>query len=208
MQFRRLLVLAQVIILAITSPAAEPPKPPTFALLQTWAGPDAASLGFTQEKLLAFLAARKANLAAARQPQWSAWMTGFGSSMGPNLKAWTLTRRVEAGDLSAFPALQGMITEHLVGISTPRSGLKDRVISNPPYIPGIQMPDAFRIDSKSIFWASFRKTLKEIPDRKLPTGLHALWSYGTDPDQKDLILELAALVEAHPTLGNPVGEPW
>lgn len=210
MAIRNFLIAAQILAFAVSSLAADSPKPTSAALLKAWAGPDATALDFTYEKLSDFLAARKLNLNAARLPEWSAWMKGLESGKGKNLKAWALTRRVEAGDLLAFPALLSMVTSHLVGISTPASGQGDQVILSPPRVQGggLLMPDIFRIDPKSVFWASFRKTLKEIPDHKPPTGLYALWSYGLSPNQKDLILELAELVEAPPTLASPAGEPW
>jgi hypothetical protein len=79
---------------------------------------------------------------------------------------------------------------------------------NPPMVTGFQIPDALHIDHKSIFWRSLRKTLQENPERSLTTGLYSVWCYGTDPDQKDLILELAAHIEPTVTLRNPNADPW
>lgn len=186
-----------------------PPLPAPFALLQGWAGPDAAGLGFTQDQLLAFLQARSGDLRAARSEPWSGWLKRLEGASRPSLQAWALARRVEAGDYAAYPAFMEAVTEHLLGISKPGSGRSDRIISDPPSDRGVEkMPEALRLDHASPFWASLRKTLLADPKRQLNPGLYSIWCYGTHPDQKDLILELARRAEASATVQNPSPDPW
>lgn len=204
----------------------QPEKPPTFADFQAWAGKDAAGLGFTQEKLDAFLAARTTSLSAARQPEWTTWLKGLEQSRNPSLKAWALARQVEAGDYTAYPAFESILARNLLGRSKPGRGKEDLVIHDPPQTPlpaglpgpqtlnpfqrifGPWMPGALRIDHRSIFWRSLRKTLQESPDRQLSAGLYSVWCYGTNPDQKDLILDLAAHAQSPKTPSNPEADPW
>jgi hypothetical protein len=201
-----------LLILLLTAPlllGSEPtPTMPPFALLLAWAGPEAASLRFNKERVQAFLAARQTDLAAGRQPEWSAWLKGLEGTKNPSLRAWALARRVEAGDLTAYQGLQASITEHLLGISKPGSGRSDRIITNPPSVAKVMMPDALSIDHGSGFWRSLRKTLMAAPDRKLDAGLYSVWCFGTHPDQRDLILELAEHVEAIPGIQNMQADPW
>ncbi|WP_257308802.1 energy transducer TonB [Geothrix fuzhouensis] len=181
-----------------------------FALIQRWAGPGATQQGFTREQLEAFLADRQADLGAGRQPKWSAWLKGLEASSHPNLKAWALARRVEAGDYAAYPALQEALIAHLLGISRPGSGRDDRILTDPPTaaLRGFLMPETLRLDHESVFWRSLRKTLQTTPDWNLDGGMYAIWCFGTHPDQKDLILELAARADAHPTVRNQASDPW
>ena len=201
-------------------------KPPTFANFQAWAGKDAAGLGFTQEKLVAFLAARKANLNAARQPEWTTWLKTLEQTDNPSLKAWALARQVEAGDYTAYPTFESILARNLLGLSKPGRRDEDLVIHDPPQTPlpaclpgprilnprlrifGLEMPGALRIDHRSVFWRSLRKTLQESPDRRLSAGLYSVWCYGTHPDQRDLILELAAHAQSPKTHANPEADPW
>jgi len=200
--------IPMALLAVLPGQAADPPEPAPFALIQAWAGPDAASLGFTQERLSAFLKDRRADLTATRHPEWSEWLKGLAQAKRVSLKAWALARRVEAGDYGDYIGFQDAITEHLIGISKPGSGRTDKIITDPPKIPGFPMPDALRIDHESVFWRSFRKTLQAVPDRELSKGMYAVWCFGTHPDQKDLILELAARVQAPATLQNPLADPW
>lgn len=202
------LAIPMVLMAVLPGQAADRPEPASFALIQAWAGPDAASLGFTQERLSGFLKARRADLAAARQPEWSEWLKGLAQARQASLRAWALARRVEAGDYSDYIGFQNAITEHLNGISTPGGGWADKIVADPPKPPGLPMPDALRIDHESVFWRSFRKTLQSVPDRELSGNRYAVWCYGTHPDQKDLILDLATRVRAHATLKNPLADPW
>ena len=110
-------------------------KPPTFANFQAWAGKDAAGLGFTQEKLVAFLAARKANLNAARQPEWTTWLKTLEQTDNPSLKAWALARQVEAGDYTAYPTFESILARNLLGLSKPGRRDEDLVIHDPPQTP-------------------------------------------------------------------------
>lgn len=201
-------------------------KPPTFASLHAWAGKDAAGLGFTQEKLVAFLAARKTNLNAARQPQWTNWLKTLERTGNPSLKAWALARQVEAGDYTAYPAFQSALSEHLLGLSKPGIGAGDKIIHDPPgtllfadlpkpqpiiaqmRISVVAVPGALRISHQSVFWLSLRKTLQESPDRRLDAGLYSVWCYGTHPDQRDLILDIAAHAQSPKTPANPEADPW
>jgi hypothetical protein len=208
MHLRILSLFAMTLTMRILALAPVPSEPPIFALVQSWAGSDAAAKGFTREQVVAFLNARKADLTAARQPQWSDWLKGLEQVKGPSLKAWALARRVEAGDYTAYPAFQEAITEHLLGISKPGSGRSDLVITDPPRGMSAPMPDALCIDHASVFWRSLRKTLQATPDRTLNTGLYSVWCFGTHPDQKDLILELAAQVRTPLTIKNPHADPW
>lgn len=195
-------------VLAGTPSVAARPETPPFARLQAWAGPGSEALGFTADSLKDFLEARKADLSAARQPKWSDWLKRLAGSGSANLRAWALTRRVEAGSYEDFEAFQAAITEHLFGISKPGSGRDDRTITPPPFTGIRDMPDALHIDHRSAFWRSLRKTILGTPDRKLSPGLYSIWCYGTHPDQKDLILDLAAHVEAQPTVRTPTDDPW
>jgi len=193
---------------AIPGPLSPTPAAPTFANLRTWAGPDAESLGFTEEKVKAFLSARESDLGAARRTKWSVWLRMLGTSNNPSLRAWALTRRVEAGDYQDYAAFQDAITEHLLGLSKPGSGRLDRVIIDPPFIRDLRMPDALRIDHDSGFWRSLRNTVRNSPDHEVNTGLYSVWCYGTHPDQKDLILEVASQAQAKVTLKNRELDPW
>jgi len=204
---RHLLPLSVCVILPAAPPATPTPES-EFRLLQNWAGPAASRLGFTPESLKAFLADRRADLSAARQPAWSAWLKGLEASTNPSLRAWALARRVEAGDYDAYPALQEAITEHLLGISKPGSGRSDRIITDPPWTGTFRMPEPLRLDHASIFWRSLRKTLEASPERNLDGGTYAVWCFGTHPDQKDLILNLASQVQARPTVRNQQADPW
>lgn len=190
MRLRTLFSTTQAFALAVTASAVvQPPGPPTFGIVQNWAGADADAMGFTREQVEIFLAARKADLSAARQPQWSTWLKGLEQGKNPSLRAWALARRVEAGDYTAYPAFEDAITEHLLGISKPGSGRDDRIITDPPCIMGVPMPDALSIDHTSVFWRSLRKTLQSTQDRKLNTGLVV------DPQGK-------------PISARPVPGPW
>lgn len=207
----RLPFLAHLVMatgLALSLQADAPAGMPRFAALQAWAGPDAEDLGFTQEKLNHFLTDRMENLSAARLPEWSGWLKGLERSKSPNLKAWALTRQVEAGDYGSFAALQNAINEHLLGISKLGNARDDRIITTPPTSVVAGMPDALHIDHRSVFWRSPRKSLQETPEHKLTPGLYSIWCYGTHPDQKDLIFELAAQVGTTVTVRNPDKDPW
>jgi len=193
---------------ASTAPVEALPKPPTFAFLQAWAGPDAVGLGFTEDRITAFLHARKADLSAARQPEWSAWLKHLAQAKGPSLRAWVHARRIEAGDYTDFPAFQDALAAHLLGISKAKSGRSDQVLTNPPDLNQLSLPETCRIDHDSPFWRSLRKTLQAKPDRKLDAGLYAVWCYGTHPDQRDLILELAAQVQTPSSVKNLDADPW
>jgi len=208
MRLRLLAIATSTLAVAASPPTIVFPGPPTFATIQAWAGPDAPALGFTLEKLVDFLIARKTDLKSARQPRWSEWLKGLEQSKSPSLRAWALARRVEAGDYSAFLDLQDVITEHLLGVSKPGSGRSNCIITNPPSTVIFAMPDALRIDHASVFWRSLRQTLQSIPDRRIDDRMYSVWCYGTHPDQKDLILELAAQVQTPVTLRNSAADPW
>lgn len=195
-------------LLAPALGAAVPREPAPFVLTQRWAGAESESLGFTRGQLQAFLSARSTNLRTAQAEPWSAWLKGLEKTRNPSLRAWALARRVEAGDYSAYPAFQEAITDHLLGISKPGSGRRDRIVSDPPHEHGLPMPDALRIDHGSVFWASLQKTLRTHPRRKLEAGMYSVWCYGTHPDQRELILEVAAHVESLAGLRNPAPDPW
>lgn len=205
--FRGLALLPLCAILP-AAPSGNPTPEADFRRLQDWAGHGAASLGFTLESLKGFLAERAADLSAGRQPAWSTWLKRLETSTGPNLRAWALARRVEAGEYAAYPALQEAITEHLLGISKPGSGRLDRIVTDPPWTASIRMPETLRLNHASVFWRSLRKTLESTPERKLDGGTYAIWCFGTHPDQKDLILDLAAQVQALPTVRNQQADPW
>lgn len=208
MRIRGFLLTALALVPAVFSRAADSPKPPTFALLLSWAGPDAVALGFKEDQIAAFLQARKADLRAGHQGPWSDWLKALEKAKSPSLRAWALARRVEAGDFTAYGSFEGAISEHLLGISKPGSGRGDQIITDPPRVKALELPDALRIDHQSPFWQALRKTVQSTPDRKLDAGLYAIWCYGTHPDQKDLILELAAHVESRLTVLNPNPDPW
>ena len=200
-------------LLFFASQAWTQPVPPAipapFAHMQRWAGPDAPALGFTQEKLKDFLQARATDLQAARSEPWSTWLKQLEGSSCPSLRAWALARRVEAGDFAAYAAFQNAVMEHLMGISKPGSGLSGRAIREPPGDLAIKdMPGSLHIDHASPFWASLREAVLGSPDRHVGSNLYAIWCYGTHPDQKDLILEIARQVEAPSTLRNPFHDPW
>lgn len=193
---------------------AQDPAPPVlpirvpFAPLAAWAGPDAASKGFTEARLAEFLGARRTDLTAAARAPWSDWLRGLESSTNPSLSAWALARRVEAGDLAAYPAYEAALAEHLLGITTPGSGRQDKVITRVPFSPGWGMPGPLVLSPASSFWHSLRKTILERADRKVEPGLYNVWCWGTHPNQRDLILEVAAQVQALPTVSNRNPDPW
>jgi len=207
---RRLLppMLALVLLGMPQALGGAPARLPTFADIQAWAGPDAAALGFTEDKLEAFMRARRTDPSAARQPEWSTWLKALEPSKSPSLRAWALTRRVEAGDYSCYPALQEAAVEHLLGLSKPGSGRGNQVIVTNPIGLDARLPGPLQIDHRSPFWPSLRKTLLETPERTVSTGLYAIWCYGTHPDQRDLILELASFVKNPRTIRNPQADPW
>ncbi len=179
-----------------------------FPRIAQWAGSDAASLGFSEEALAGYLAARKKDLRTGAHPPWSDWLKKVEVSANPSLRAWALARRVEAGDYSSYQAFQVGISDHLLGISTPGSGRLDKVISSPPYVHGWAMPDPLQLDHASVFWSSLRKTLQERFDRSVDENLYSIWCWGTHPDQRDLVLEIAAKVQARPSLANRAPDPW
>jgi hypothetical protein len=173
-----------------------------------WAGADAGQVGFDRERLEGFLKARAEDLGTARQAPWSEWLQGLARTQNPSLRAWALARRVEAGDYGAYQAFRDALAEHVLGLTKPGSGRRDRIVVNPPGVLGLAMPDALQLDHGSPFWRSLRKTLEAAPERKLDAGLYTVWCYGTHPDQRDLILDLAAHIEAPRTVRNPASDPW
>lgn len=208
MQPRHLLSFLLCPVLAASTPATLPSIETDFPLVQRWAGSDAPSMGFTREQLVAFMAARVGDLTVGKQAPWSDWLKGLDRSHNPSLKAWALARRIEAGDYQAYPDFQQAVAEHVLGISKPWSGRTDKVLTDPPRTFTLPMPRTLAIDHDSVFWLSLRRTIQSTPRRQLEGGLYTVWCYGTHPDQRDLILELAAYVQTTVTTRNATPDPW
>lgn len=166
-----------------------------------WAGPDGIASGFTQERVEAFLEARRASV-VMRGPML-AWLKQLSIAKTPSVRAWALARRLESGDFEAFNDYRQRMMEHLAGLSRPRVGPSDQAIQSPPYLPS-----ALVIDQASPFWPSFQVTLRNALNEPLDASVYAVWCYGTAPNQRALILEEAAKVYAKVTPRNPKADPW
>ena len=198
--------LAMLFPLLLQSAApASPPGVPAPTVL-TWAGPEGVQAGFTEAQALAFLEARKADLAAGKQEPWAGWLKGLAAVDNPSLRAWAMTRQLEAGEYGALGALEGFIVSHVPGLA--KAGAGPAPILNPPWHPRLHLPSTLVVDPASPFWKALANTLHRSPDMALDSGLYALWTFGTDPGQRGLILELAAHVKTPVTQANPSPDPW
>ena len=177
--------------------------PDTFDAFRAWTGADVDT--FTNgEQLADFLAERAQSLAAASNPKWSAWLKNMGLSESLNLRAWAGARRLEAGDLSAYTEYESTIFNHVLAISKPGRS-QNRLHIFPPN--NHIFPSALHIDNKSIFWASFEKTIRHDPTMFLSEKLYAIWCFNTDVDQKELIYDLAKNVLLK-GMGKKHASPW
>ena len=183
---------------AIAGAQLPPDAPARWA---AWAGPEGIALGFTSERVEAFLDARKAAV-VSRGPVL-AWLKKLSEAKDPSVRAWALARRLESGDFLVFNEYRQRLMEHLVGLSRQRVGPGDQAIQDPPYLPS-----ALVISQASPFWPAFQVTLQKSLHEPMDASVYAVWCHGTAPNQRALILEEAARVNPKMTPNNPKADPW
>jgi hypothetical protein len=110
-------------------------------------------------------------------------------------RASALARRLEAGDLTCYPEYEEMIMAHVWAISKPGhssgkigSGASMTVLSGHPSLSPLY------IDNRSIFWASFEKTVRQDPNLNITNGMYSIWCFNTHPNQRELIFDMAKMV--------------
>jgi len=173
------------------------------ASLTKWAGPEGVAQGFTPDRLQAFLEARRVAVLEPLPAPVMAWLKELGDGPVPSLAAWALARRLEAGDFAAFPAYKERLFDHVYGISKPGSGRGNAVLQDPPFLAR-----ALAVDPAAPFWQVFASVLEQKLDSPMDLGHYAVWSYGTAPGQRALILKQAAQVKLEPTVKNARPDPW
>lgn len=168
-----------------------------------WAGPEGAALGFTPDRIQAFLEAQRASVATPPPAAVLAWLKDLSEAPVPSLSAWALARRLELGDFAVFGAYEKRMFDHIYGISKLGSGRAGAVLQDPP-----GLARALAVDPGSPFWAAFLRNLRSHLDAPMDAGLYAVWCYGTQPWHRDVILEEAGRVTVGMTAANPHPDPW
>lgn len=203
MNLRAFALCMPALLLAAQPPAAEPLQN-AWPALQDWAG-KAAPAEFDAGRLQAFLQARRADLRAARSPAWKPWLEKLAEARSPELGAWARTRLVEGGVFAHYEALLAAAVEHLQQLSRP--GSKKGVLRQPASAGG-WMPGIFRIQPDSAYWVEVERQTRERSDLAVNPNLYAVWCHGTFPAQRALIYDIAAKVDARPTVKSPKADPW
>jgi hypothetical protein len=188
---------------------AQTPEPVPEALqkawpkLQEWAGKAPAE--FELGRLRDFLQARRLELRAGKSPAWKPWLEKLAEAKGPELAAWARTRLVEAGVFAHYEPLLDAAVEHLQQLSRP--GSKKGVLHQ-PIAAGGWMPGVFRIQPDSPYWVEVERQTRERADLAVNPNLYAVWCFGTFPGQRALIYDIAAKIEARPTVKSPKADAW
>ncbi len=180
---------------------------PAWTRIQGWAGKDAATVGFTQERFEAFLEARRTDVLAGATDTWKPWLESLARGKAPALRTWAQARLVEAGVYESYPAFLEAAVAHLKGQSQFRSGEEDAVLPDPPASRD-RVPGVFQLDSRCAFWNEVETQVRSKPEMEVSANLYAVWCHGTFRDQRALILDLAAQTKAPRTLANTVIAPW
>lgn len=206
MHVRPFLCSAPCLILAAQAPAPAPePLQKAWPGLLAWAGGKDAPAEFDAVRLQGFLEARRADLRAARSPSWRPWLEKLAEARSPELAAWARTRLVEGGVFAPYEALLSSAVEHLQQLSRP--GSKKGVLRQPGSAGG-WMPGIFRIQPDSAYWVEVERQTRERSDLAVNPNLYAIWCHGTFPAQRALIHDIAAKVDARPTVKSPKADPW
>lgn len=193
-------------LLAAQAPEPVPePLQKAWPKLQEWAGDGAAPAEFELGKLRDFLQARRAEIRAGKSPAWKPWLEKLAAAKSPELAGWARTRLVEAGVFASYDALLSAAVEHLQRLSQP--GSKKGVLRQPASAAG-WMPGIFRIHSDSAYWVEVERQTRERADLAVNPNLYAIWCHGTFPAQRALITDIAAKIEARPTVKSPKADPW
>lgn len=201
------LALSALPCLVAAQPADPLPEPlqRAWPKLQEWAGGKAAPADFEIGRLREFLQARRADLRAAKTPAWKPWLEQLADAKSPELATWARTRLVEAGVFTHYEALLSAAVEHLQELSRPGS---KKGVQRQPVAAGGWMPGIFRIHPDSAYWVEVERQTRERPDLAVNANLYSLWCHGTFPGQRALITDIAAKVDARPTVKSPKADPW
>ena len=193
-------------VLASQTPEAVPePLQKAGPKLLEWAGGSAAPKEFETARLHDFLQARRAELRAGKSPAWKPWLEKLAEARSPELAGWARTRLVEAGVFAHYDPLLSAAVEHLQQLSRP--GSKKGVLRQPVSAGG-WMPGIFRIHPDSPYWVEVERQTRERADLAVNPNLYAMWCHGTFPAQRALITDIAAKIEARPTVKSPKADPW
>ncbi len=205
MTMKRNLLLGALCLHAMAQPQASNVSAQDWTALRTWAGKRIPS-GFTPEQLTAFLAARQREVQAGARPPWSTWLLDLSEQGERDLKAWALTRRVEAGDFRAILDLERTAGKHILNLSKPFRGDDAERVQDPP--SPRRMGATFRMDPRSPYHRALEGTIRESPTREVSPGTYHVWCYNTRPEQRDLVLEIARHLTPRATQRSPQRDPW
>jgi hypothetical protein len=167
----------------------------TFAAFASWAGTEVDTFDITKDKMREFLEDRKNELTSAQLPKWSDWLKNMEKAKSLELRAWSLARRLEAGDFSAYLDYKKIIFSHVLSISKTNNKINPLQDNNNKIKPlRARIPNPFDIHINSVFWDVFEKTIRKNDNLHLTEDLYIIWCFNTHPKQREFIFELAEKV--------------
>lgn len=155
----------------------------------------------TAAEMSVFLAARKADIRAARQEPHRSFLAKLILKGSKSEQVWALTRLTEAGDYRNYAELLNRLVAHVQGASQFASGHGDDVLQESLPLGGA----VYRLHASSPWWLALETLIWEDPERTVDGAVYALWCYNTRPSQRALILDIAAHIQ--PKARNGM-DPW